>query len=147
MSFDTEEWRDIPSIPEYLASSHGRVMRVPFEAPMPYGGWRIYGGKPTKGAVHPKNSMRPLIVFKNRSYRVAHLVCEAFHGPRPSPRAVVMHKDDNPQNNRADNLKWGTQKENLNAPAFIAYCRSRVGENHPRVKDRARQAELLRGAE
>lgn len=47
-----------------------------------------------------------------------------------------MHLDDNPANNKPENLKWGTQKENMNAPAFISYCKSRTGENSPVIKAR-----------
>jgi Trp operon repressor len=39
------------------------------------------------------------------------LVCEAFHGPRPEGM-VVRHRNGNNQDNRADNLCWGTPAEN-----------------------------------
>jgi hypothetical protein len=39
-----EVWRIIPSLPEYLASSEGRIMRVPFVGEMPQGAPRQYGG-------------------------------------------------------------------------------------------------------
>jgi len=39
------------------------------------------------------------------------LVCEAFHGPRPAG-LDVRHKDDAKSNNRADNLEYGTRREN-----------------------------------
>lgn len=54
------------------------------------------------------------------------MVCEAFHGvqPHPYPQSVCMHLDENSRNNRPENLAWGSQKENLNAPGFVAYCRS-----------------------
>ena len=41
------------------------------------------------------------------------LVCEAFNGPKPTAKHVVAHCDGNPMNNRASNLRWATQKENL----------------------------------
>jgi len=41
------------------------------------------------------------------------LVCEAFYGPKPSPDHVVAHSDGNRKNNHATNLRWATQKENL----------------------------------
>ena len=47
-----------------------------------------------------------------------------------------MHLDENAANNRASNLRWGTQKENLNAPGFLDYCRTRTGENNLVVKGR-----------
>lgn len=127
----TEKWRIIPSLPEYIACNDGRVMRLPFIGEMPYGGDRHYGGEPTTGTVHPLNNMRPTILYKSKNYRVSRLICEAFHGPAPFPKAVVMHINDDQTDNRAENLKWGTQKENLNSARFIAYCRSRTGENNP----------------
>jgi hypothetical protein len=50
-----------------------------------------------------------------------------------------MHLDENAANNRATNVRWGTQKENLNAEGFIAYCRNRVGENSPTIKGRLKR--------
>jgi hypothetical protein len=50
-----------------------------------------------------------------------------------------MHLDENAANNRADNLRWGTQKENLNAPGFLNYCRSRTGDDSPIIKGRRRR--------
>lgn len=66
--------------------------------------------------------------------KVHQLVCEAFHGPRPFDEAVVIHIDEDGLNNRPENLRWGTQKENLNAAGFLKYCRSRV---LPRTKAKA----------
>lgn len=45
--------------------------------------------------------------------KVAILVCEAFHGPKPFPKAVVRHLDGCNINDCAQNLAWGTQSENL----------------------------------
>jgi hypothetical protein len=47
-----------------------------------------------------------------------------------------MHLNENSDDNRPENLAWGTQKQNLNAPGFIAYCKSRTGENSPTAKSR-----------
>ena len=108
-------------------------MVVPYESPMPHGGMRQYGGQAHFG-VWNKTDGRFIISFKKRTHKVARLVCEAFNGPKPFAGAVVMHTDENAANNRAENLKWGTQKENLNAPGFLGYCRARTGESNPRVK-------------
>lgn len=70
--------------------------------------------------------------LQNRKFgnmKIHRLVCEAFHGSPPFPKAVVIHLDENGKNNNASNLKWGTQKENLNMPKFIAYCKTRTGVN------------------
>ena len=55
-------------------------------------------------------------------------------GVAPNGMKICLHKDENAANNQPDNLKWGTQKENLNCPKFIAYCKTRTGENNPYVK-------------
>jgi hypothetical protein len=67
------------------------------------------------------------------------MVCEAFHGTPPEGKNYCLHIDENSRNNRPENLKWGTQKENLNAPGFLAYCRGRVGENSPYTKGKAKK--------
>jgi len=117
-----ETWRMVPSMPGLLASSLGRLMVVPRHGGMPKGGLRQYGGEPTSGQW---DGARYIYVLKKRTYKVARLVCEAFNGPPPFPRAVCMHLDENSRNNAPSNLKWGTQKENLNAPGFLEYCRTR----------------------
>jgi hypothetical protein len=43
---------------------------------------------------------------------VHQLVCEAFHGPRPTSEHQVRHLDGNRLNNHATNLAWGTREEN-----------------------------------
>lgn len=129
-----EIWRLIPSLPGVLASSHGRLMVVPYLAALARGvGFRQYGGEPTQGQW---DGERFIYTIKDRSYKVARLVCEAFHGAPTVPDAVCMHLDENSRNNVASNLTWGTQKENLNAPGFIDYCRGRTGENSPTAKAR-----------
>lgn len=75
----------------------------------------------------------------NRSFgnmKIHRLVCEAFHGVPPFPKAVVIHLDEDATNNKPENLRWGTQKENLNMPGFIAYCKTRTKENSPATKGR-----------
>lgn len=104
---------------------------------MPYGGERQYGGEPTFGQWDGQRFIYPL---DGKSHKVARLVCEAFNGPAPEGM-VCMHLDENARNNVPDNLEWGTQKQNLNAPGFIEYCRSRTGENSPTVKARRRESQ------
>jgi hypothetical protein len=103
---------------------------------MPNGGTRPRGGQPTFG-VWNKQDGRFITVIRHVTYKIHRLVAEAFHGPPPFDGAVAMHIDENAANNRATNLRWGTQKENLNAEGFLTYCRGRVGENSPTVKGRA----------
>ena len=107
-------------------------MLEPFIGQMPKGGSRKYGGKPRYGCWDGK---RFVFYWKGRgkNLKVARLVCEAFHGPQPKGKPYVLHKDENSRNNRPENLMWGTQKENLNAPGFLKYCRGRT-DSSPYVK-------------
>ena len=126
---ENEIWKPIPSQPGMLASSFGRVKLPDREAPMPYGGIRQYKTKPVLGtkcraAKTARHCYYSLFHKERGNMKVHRLICEAFHGPAPFPKAVVIHLDENALNNRPENLKWGTQKENLNMPGFIEYCKS-----------------------
>ena len=133
-----EIWKPVPSVDGVLASSWGRILLPTSEALMPKGGTRTYVPKPTIGSISrsktgARHIYRNIFNRKLGNLKVHRLVCEAFHGPCP-PGMEVLHLDENGLNNRPENLRWGTRKENLNMPKFKAYCRSRTGENSPRTK-------------
>lgn len=48
----------------------------------------------------------------NKTYTVSRLVAMHFI-PNPDNLPNVLHNDDNPLNNRVDNLRWGTTKDNI----------------------------------
>lgn len=123
---DDEEWRSCPLYPGILASSHGRIKATDRVGTMPKGGTRVYAGKPWTGAW---DGERFIFRLRGRTGKVARAVCSAFHGPAPFAEAKVLHADEDSRNNRPDNLSWGTQKENLNAPGFKRYRRQQTGEN------------------
>lgn len=61
--------------------------------------------------------------YRNHPYPSVHLgahtpvsvhvvVCQAFHGPRPTPRHEVAHNNGIHQDNRAENVRWATHSEN-----------------------------------
>jgi hypothetical protein len=124
-----EVWKPVPSLPGVLASSEGRILLPPRHAPLPNGGVRLYLPKPTAGVVMraSKDAKHEYLGYWNHYFgniKIHQAICEAFHGPKPFPAAVVIHRDENGLNNSPGNLKWGTQKENLNAPGFLSYCAS-----------------------
>lgn len=47
-----------------------------------------------------------------KSMGVHRLVCEAFHGQKPTPKHMTAHWDGNKKNNRPSNLRWATASEN-----------------------------------
>ncbi len=48
-----------------------------------------------------------------RRGNVHQLVAAAFHGPKPESAECVRHLDDNPRNNRPENLAYGTFLDNV----------------------------------
>jgi hypothetical protein len=73
-------------------------------------------GNPLKGSPNSKGYLRisvPAGPYKQKRLFVHHLVCEAFHGPRPEGMKVA-HTNGNQLDNRADNLRWATDSENQN---------------------------------
>lgn len=138
-SLPGEIWKPVPSEPGVLASNMGRILLPPRYAPMRHSGFRAYFPKPRYGQIskqhkNAKHTYRIIMVrrddaaAKQAPRKVHQLVCEAFHGPRPFPTAVVIHLNEDAHDNRPENLKWGTQKENLNSPGFVEYCRNTVRE-------------------
>jgi hypothetical protein len=111
-----EEWRIIPSFPNYEASSHGNIRR--------------------NGKILSKvksNGYLQLKVCKNSNVFTRHihvLVCEAFHGKKPELSAIVAHNDGNKENNIPSNLRWTTYKDNSND--MIIHGTKLELENHPR---------------
>jgi hypothetical protein len=126
----SERWKPVPSHPGILASSEGRILLPPRYAPLPNGGYRLYAPAPYVGT-QTRASVSASHVYMGAfnsffgNMKVHRLICEAFHGPSPFAGAVVIHLDEDALNNRPENLKWGTQKENLNMPKIKAYQRSR----------------------
>jgi hypothetical protein len=140
---DKEIWKPVPSKQGIMASSHGRILLPVRHYRMPHGGMVKTRPKPIRGTKTKatKTARHQYYGVMNRHFgnmKVHRLVCEAFHGPPPNERSVVIHLDEDALNNRPENLKWGTQKENLNMPNFIEYCRTRTGSNSTWAK-RARK--------
>ncbi len=72
------------------------------------------------------------------------LVCASFNGlPKPG-QTVTRHLDGNKQNNRLDNLTWGTHREN--ARDAVQHGRIARGASHPkgRAKLSAGQVALIK---
>jgi len=105
-----EQWKSIPSAPHYEASSLGNIRS-----------WKSRNGR---GLAASPRLMTPGLdkdcykvvqistPTKKCPRKVCTLVAEAFFGPRPIG-VVVRHLNGNSTDDKVENLKWGTQKENV----------------------------------
>lgn len=110
-----EVWKDIPGYEGlYQASTRGRVRsltRSVFRKDG-YGGYAVwqYAGRILR--VRPKESGHLNVSLGSRNTKKVHrLVLETFVGPCPAG-LECLHADGDPTNNRLDNLRWGTRREN-----------------------------------
>ena len=150
MSSNEEEWREVPDYPGVWASSLGRVHRRSRNG-LKSAGQRsqlTFGAQVVRNAKSKRVYTSFAVVWVGLGrLPVSRVVCSAFHGPQPSPEAsYVLHLDDDPLNNRPENLSWGTQSENLAAPGYRARQREEWVRRKARnpdyinAKDRARIA-------
>lgn len=142
ISFIGEEWRDVIGYEgQYMVSSFGRVASK--YRSIQYKDGRIYTYQPVlKKQTLDQHGYLFILLHKNGkrkrvySYR---LVAESFIS-NPSNLLCIDHIDTNKINNHASNLKWCTQKENMNNPLTIernkktAFLQGKFNENHPRSK-------------
>ena len=96
-------WVKSPSHPLLMVSSCGQVRYTPTG--------RQHGGT-DGGTAGYKQFRYKRDGVEHRPY-LHRLVCEAFHGPAPSPDAMALHKGDVRSDNSAENLRWGTNSENI----------------------------------
>lgn len=102
----TEEWKDIEGFEgRYQISNLGNVKSL------------RYGGRDEIKNLVPKVNNKgyewvELVINGKKSCRQIHrLVAEAFI-PNPNKEPIINHKDENPRNNRVDNLEWCDYKYN-----------------------------------
>ena len=99
----TEQWWPIPGFPGYEASSDGRVRSLV------RGKWRVVRGwLATGGYLRTSIPAEDGVV---RSVALHRLVASAFHGPCPEGMEC-RHLNGVPNDNRPENLRWGTKSEN-----------------------------------
>jgi hypothetical protein len=120
----TEVWMPVPGLAAQ-ASNLGRI--------------RGPSGKILKPYVAPSGHLHVLI--RSKKLRVHHAVLLAFGFERPLGM-VCRHFDDDPANNRIDNLSWGTYRDN--AADAIRNDRVRHGESKRGSRLTAAQAVEIR---
>lgn len=110
-SLPNEEWRPVKNYDTmYLVSNLGRIKSISTEITDKRG--RTYKKQPIIRRQAFTSTGYLMINFKRKYFKVHRLVAEAFI-PKIKGKNIVNHKDCNPINNKASNLEWVTQKENV----------------------------------
>lgn len=120
------EYRAVEGFPGYQVSSDGKLWSTLKRMPLwdqktgQIRGMRWVKGGPPHEIGTTSVSMGYLRTRLHREGKrdnkfVHNLVCEAFHGlrPGPYPQWHACHKNGDPLDNRAENLKWATVQENM----------------------------------
>lgn len=110
-------------IPGYEVTRDGKVFSVSSN-------WRGYGRRELKQIPNEYGypSVRLTIAGVRKRYTVHSLVARLYLGPKPGQYHEVRHLDGDKMNPCAENLAWGTRKEN--ADDRERHGRTSRGEKH-----------------
>lgn len=125
-----ERWKDIPGFPGYQASDMGQVRSNRGRNGLPFDGWRVLKPIPDTKGYPAYRLARP---GQTQQRLCAHqLVLLAFVGPRPAGMVGRHVLNNDPNDNRLDNLAYGTQGQN--ARDKEQHGTAQKGVKHPRAK-------------
>lgn len=106
-----ERWRAIANYEGYFVSNYGRVCSIDRVVMRATKGPQLCRGRVLRpGPSHSGHLSVSLTRLNSKAVHI--LVLEAFVGPRPDDQEG-LHWDDDPSNNHAVNLRWGTRSENM----------------------------------
>ncbi|MGE0430990.1 MAG: NUMOD4 domain-containing protein [Planctomycetota bacterium] len=138
-----ETWLPIPDRANYEASDAGRIRVRDRVVECRLGDGQVYESHRPGHILSLRTQPSGVVVtgIGGSEVPVARLVLAAFVGPPPSSRAVALHRDGKPANNRPSNLEW---QERLLTAGEVREIRKRFsrGVRHPR--HRISQADLAR---
>jgi len=128
----------IESLPGYFINQDFRVIG-PYKKP-------IYES-------NDKDGYKKVRVRLNGSFvtrRVHRLICEAFHGPPSKETPWALHNNGNNQDNRPENLRWGSPKQNTHdslrhfKQAGVDYAYWNQGNRHKLSKLSPEKVRMIR---
>lgn len=101
-----EKWKDVDGFPGYQVSDTGKVRSFINNR---------HGISSESHELKPvyNRSGYPTVVLGRGNRRLVSRLVASAHIPNPDGLPLVRHLDDDPSNNRASNLAWGTQTDNM----------------------------------
>jgi hypothetical protein len=144
------EFRHIPNWSGYAAGSDGSIIGCrPRNGRGRFTSWRTKSAS-WSGPERCRYLCATLYAGPGRLKRmkVHRLVCMAFHGPRPVGMVATHFPDPDRRNNRADNVSWRSQSDNIrDAVRQGTHARKgggRRGEQHNMAKLTETQVRQIR---
>lgn len=116
--------RKVFRFPSYAVTSEGKIYRVSGDKPELCPQYLSKSGYYTVWLRQQKRSPKLLTVHK--------IVARAFCGKKPGRDFLIRHLNGNPHDNRAENLKWGTVKENAEDRVLHNKGRKRLSDTQVR---------------
>lgn len=103
-----EIWKPVVECPKcYVCSNYSRIKTLPRNGVK-------RGGRILKPSLKDDGYYSVLLQDHGKHFyrRVNRIIAQAFI-PNPENKPIADHKDNNPLNNRLDNLQWLTEQENV----------------------------------
>jgi len=130
--------KDIPGFPDYIITPMGEIFAKP--RLRPHG--KFHRGRRIKPQICSGYYRIGLYLNLKRTFHYIHeLVLTSFIGPCPK-NLQCRHLDGNRLNNKLDNLKWGTAKEN--AEDRIIHGHVAEGDKNGNVKLNPNKVRVIR---
>jgi hypothetical protein len=135
------EWKPIPGLPGYEASSQGRIRKNVYIDRR--GNCRK--AKELTLTQHPEGYLSVYVREQRRNVLVHRLVAAAFKG-EPDARLQVNHLNGNKTDNRPANLEWVTPSANMRHAVRVLgrNIGNRPGEGNNAAKLTARKVKAIR---
>lgn len=126
------DFAGIGDYPGYFADSDGNIYRV-IDSEI-INGLRVCHAEPIKKHQSGEYEIASMIRrdFERVTVNVHTIICAAFHGLPPAPDSQVRHLNGNGLCNQANNLAYGTARQNWNDK--YACGTATFGERNPKSK-------------
>jgi len=111
---EEEVWKEIPGekFAGYDASTLGNIRSHDKIIVTKAGVTKHLKGKVLNPTPPKPTAPYRMVTINDRNYRVAPLILTTFVRPKPYPKAMARHLDDDKSNDRLGNLAWGTRGQN-----------------------------------